>query len=103
MMLKELTWTYVIEAPSLAARQHGQKRVIEELFTIYTELAANPQNWKVFPPFYRDRLRDADGQKDEVVRTCVDLIASMTESQVIAMHHRLTGQTHTSGLDDILQ
>lgn len=103
MMLKELTWTYVIEAPSLAARQHGQKRVIEELFEIYTELAEDPDNWKVFPNFYRERLRDVHGQEDEVVRTCVDLIASMTESQAVAMHHRLTGQTHTSGLDDILQ
>jgi dGTPase len=102
LMLKELTWAYVIEAPSLAARQHGQKRVIEELFSIYSELAEGPDHWKVFPTFYRERLQEVCGQTDEAVRTCVDLIASMTESQAIAMHHRLTGQTHTSGLDDIL-
>jgi dGTP triphosphohydrolase len=47
-------------------------------------------------------LQEAQGQKSEAVRTCVDLIASMTESQAFAMHHRLTGQKHTSGLDDIL-
>jgi dGTPase len=103
IMLKELTWAYVIEAPSLAARQQGQKRVIEELFHIYTGLAMKPENWQVFPTFYRERLKDAQGQTDELVRTCVDLIAGMTESQAVAMHHRLTGQTHTSGLDDILQ
>jgi dGTPase len=102
-MLKELTWTYVIEAPSLAARQHGQKRVIAELFAIYTDLAMKSDNWLAFPTFYRERLTSAQGQTDELVRTCVDLIASMTESQAVAMHHRLTGQTHASGLDDILQ
>jgi dGTPase len=102
-MLKELTWTYVIEAPSLAARQHGQKRVIAELFAIYTDLAMKSDNWLAFPTFYRERLKSSQGQTDELVRTCVDLIASMTESQAVAIHHRLTGQTHVSGLDDILQ
>jgi dGTPase len=103
MMLKELTWTYVIEAPSLAARQQGQKRVIEELFSAYIDLAKNPGDWKVFPTFYREKLKEVQGNRDDEIRTCVDLIASMTESQAVAMHHRLTGQTHTSGLDDILQ
>jgi dGTPase len=102
-MLKELTWTYVIEAPSLAARQCGQKRVIEELFMTYTAMAQNSKDWLLFPAFYRERLEDASGRPEEIVRTCVDLIASMTESQAVAMHHRLTGQTHSSGLDDILQ
>ena len=102
-MLKELTWTYVIEAPSLAARQQGQKRVIEELFMIYSELALKSESWLAFPTFYRERLKAAKGQTDEVVSTCVDLIASMTESRAVAMHKRLTGQAHPSGLDDILQ
>lgn len=102
-MLKELTWTYVIEAPSLAARQQGQKRVIAELFSAYTALARSPDDWKVFPTFYREKLNEVHGNRDDETRTCVDLIASMTESQAVAMHHRLTGQTHTSGLDDILQ
>ncbi|MFZ0199387.1 MAG: dNTP triphosphohydrolase [Candidatus Sulfotelmatobacter sp.] len=102
-MLKELTWTYVIEAPSLAARQCGQNRIIEELFMTYRIMALDPKDWLVFPTFYRERLKDANGKPEEVVRTCVDLIASMTESQAVAMHHRLTGQKHSSGLDDILQ
>ena len=31
-MLKELTWHYVINAPSLATEQHGQRKVIRGLF-----------------------------------------------------------------------
>lgn len=101
-MLKELTWTYVIEAPSLAARQQGQTKVIKDLFSIYTDLTAQSRTWQVFPAFYRERLAEAQGAED-VVRTCVDLIASMTESQVVAMHRRLTGHDHTSTVDDIVQ
>jgi dGTPase len=101
-MLKELTWTYVIEAVSLAGRQQGQKRVIDELFAIFSQLSQNPRDWIAFPMFYRERLKAANGRAEHITRTCVDLIASMTESQAVAMHHRLTGQTHTSGLDDIL-
>lgn len=103
LMLKELTWTYVIEAASLAARQRGQERVIRELFTIFAESASDSKRWNIFPTFYRERLRDVKGQTDEEVRICVDLIASMTESQAIAMHHTLTGQTHPAGLENILQ
>jgi dGTPase len=101
-MLKELTWTYVIEAVSLAGRQHGQKRVITELFEIFSQLSTNARDWIAFSMFYRERLKAAHGRAEDITRTCVDLIASMTESQAVAMHHRFTGQTHTSGLDDIL-
>lgn len=101
-MLKELTWTYVIEAVSLAGRQHGQKRVIDELFAIFSQLSQSPKDWVAFPMFYRERLKAANSRAEDVTRICVDLIASMTESQAVAMHQRLTGQTHTSGLDDIL-
>ena len=101
-MLKEITWTYVIEASSLAAQQRGQNRIIEDLFNIYTESTASQTAWNIFPTYYRERLRDATGQA-EAIRICVDLIASMTESQAIAMHRRLTGQTHASGLDEILR
>ncbi len=48
-MLKELTWTYVIEAVSLAGRQQGQKRVIDELFAIFSQLSQNPRDWIAFP------------------------------------------------------
>src|SRR2546425_4941149 len=38
-MLKELTWTYVISAPSMAAHQHGQKCLIRELFATLHDAA----------------------------------------------------------------
>jgi dGTPase len=48
-MLKELVWTYVIEAPALATQQYGQRKIIRELFGIYRD-AAIDGNLKIFPP-----------------------------------------------------
>lgn len=101
-MLKELTWSYVIEAASLAAQQRGQRKVIKDLFEIYSDAAKSPAKWSIFPTFYRERLQNNQNVQGETARIPVDLIASMTESQAIAMHRRLTGQSHGSGLDDIL-
>ncbi len=103
MMLKELTWTYVIEASSLAAQQHGQNRIIQDLFNIYANATVSDSDRKVFPTYYRERLAEIGWQQSEAIRTCVDLIASMTESQAIAIHRRLTGQTHASGLEEIIR
>jgi dGTPase len=101
-MLKELTWTYVIEAASLAAQQHGQKKVIADLYDIYAHAVRSSQQTSIFPRFYRERIHKYQDDTNELLRIPVDLIASMTESQAIAMHRRLTGQSHSSGLEEIL-
>lgn len=101
MMLKELTWTYVIEAASLAAQQRGQAQVITDLYNIYSTAARSRKEWPMFPTFYRERLERSESQT-ETSRIPIDLIASMGESQAIAIHRRLTGQSHGSGLDEIV-
>ncbi len=101
-MLKELTWTYVIEGSSLAAQQHGQKKIIAELYKIYSDSALDPKNWAIFPMYYREKLQSNQDNLIELQRIPVDLIASMTENQAIAMYHRLTGGRADSGLHDIL-
>jgi dGTPase len=102
-MLKQLTWSYVIEAPSLATQQRGLKQKISELFRIYTEAAASPKEWKIFPVYYQERLKEAGGDGSELVRVCVDLIASMTENQVHKIFGRLTGSSSGTSLEDPLQ
>jgi len=102
MMLKELTWTYVIEASSLAAQQHGRERIVAELFDIYSKAVSNEKQWSIFPMFYREKLHAEKKNVQELKRVPVDLIAGMTESQAVAMYHRLTGRSHDSGLEEIL-
>jgi dGTPase len=88
-MLKELTWCYVIDRPSLAILQDGQRTVIHTLFTRYQEAVENHE-YRLFPPGYVERLEDAetDGAR---ARAVIDLIAGLTETAAIQIYQRLRG------------
>ncbi len=103
-MLKELVWTYVIEAPALATQQHGQRKIVRDLFNIYVEAAtakASSQR-NIFPEYYRERLQQCGDNEAKIRRTCVDLVAGLAENQAIALHGRLAGVHLGSGLEDLL-
>ena len=61
LMLKELTWTYVIQAPSLASQQHGQRKIIENLFSEYCTAALGDINKRVkkHPEYFLLTTRNA--------------------------------------------
>lgn len=93
MMLKELTWRFVIQNPALETQQYGQRRVIKELFHIFADAAVSrgsPKNLGIFPIDYQEQLTVA-GEEHERLRLILDFIASMTEQQAFVMHRRLTG------------
>jgi dGTPase len=105
-ILKELTWCYVINNPSLATQQYGQRKMITDLYNIYHELASDERSRYVFPAMTREQLEQLDKERGSakqrgVTRTIVDLIAGMTEKQVIQMHRRLTGVSLGSALDHV--
>jgi dGTPase len=102
-MLKELTWVYIIEAPSLISQQYGQRQVIKKLFAIYMDAASSQKHHSVFPLYYRQALEDAEQRDDKTTRrTVIDLIAGMTEEQALAVHNRLVGVSLGSGLEELL-
>lgn len=101
-MLKELVWTYVIEAPALASQQYGQRRIIRALFEIFADAASSARQRTIFPAYYRERLEQAGDDDIERRRICVDLLAGMTETQTINVHHRLTGSVLGAALEDLL-
>jgi dGTPase len=101
-MLKELTWIYVIEAPSLISQQFGQKQAIRKLFEIYSEASQDAKQRTLFPAYYREAIEEADNDEKRLKRTVVDLIAGMTEAQALAMHNRLVGVSVGSGLEEIV-
>lgn len=100
-MLKGLTWQYVIESRALITQRYGHKHLIASLFQSLCDAGASRSDRRVFPEFYRELLGDSPDDP-LVVRTTADLIASMTESQVVALHHRLTGVSLGGSLDPIL-
>lgn len=103
-MLRELTWCYVIENPSLALQQYAQRDVIRYLHEVFMhEATLRPS--KLLPPYYRERLdeiQNRGGGISPLKRMVADLIAGMTELQAVAVYQRLRGNVISSGLEKIL-
>ncbi len=92
-MLKQLTWFYVIDRPSLAIIQEGQRRVIRTLFESYND-AIERKQYRLFPPGYVERLEGAETDPAKV-RAVIDLIAGLTEAAAVQIYQRLCG--HSTG------
>jgi dGTPase len=104
-LLKQLTWFYVIEAPTLALQQHAQKKMIEYLFGVFKqEVGRSPSH--LLPPYYQERLREIPIEEPDrhraSKRLVADLIAGMTEAQVVAVYQRLNGIVVGSAFEKIL-
>lgn len=104
-ILKQLTWFYVIEAPSLAIQQFAQKKTIEFLFDVFLEEAGKTP-CHLLPPYYQERLRaipTAEPHRNRAAKRIVaDLVAGMTEAQAVALYHRLNGMVPGSAFEKIL-
>jgi len=96
-VLKELTWFYVINRPSLAVLQQGQRQVIIGLFAAYKDAVERDQ-LRLFPPFEQQRLRAARTEPARL-RVIVDYIASMTEERAVEIYRRMSGVSSGSLLD----
>jgi dGTPase len=108
-VLKDLTWCYIIERPSLAVIQHGHRKIIDSLYDMYSK-ALKGGDLSVFPAPFRERAADAKSDPDEESltidqeRVMIDLIAGMTESGATELYKQGLGVTqgslvrHTSGL-----
>jgi dGTPase len=90
-MLKQLTWFYVIDRPSLAIIQEGQRRIISTLFERYRD-GIEHQQYRLFPPGYVERLEAAETDPAKV-RAVIDLIAGLTEAAAVQIYQRLCGQS----------
>ncbi len=90
-LLKEVTHYYVISHPRLVSVREGQREMLRKLFEIYVEVLEKKRNPALLPQATRDRLRSSDGPP----RLAADLVASMTERQVIQSYQRFKGITPT--------
>ena len=89
-MLKELTWHYVILQNELATDQRGQRKVVERVFNDLRSAADDKKSWKLFPPFFKDELRGADGDRNKISRCVADYISSMTEKELLRTYRALS-------------
>lgn len=100
-ILKQITRDYIIGSPILAAQQHGQKRIITDLFEALLDYANGDTGYPTFLPVRLRYLRPMAGNSPS--RFVADCIASLSESEAIALHARLTGSVTGSVLDPIVR
>src|SRR5262249_20219672 len=94
-ILKQITRQYVITIPALAGQQRGQRKLLTELF----EDLLTPGSEKYLPKRIAHLLVAGHSR----ARRVADCIGGLTESETIALHHRLRGLEAGSVLDPILR
>jgi dGTPase len=98
LILKELTWFYVINRPALALIQEAQKEVIKRLFDTYDTAAAPGGRRELLPVPEREAV--ADNPPDPVrQRIICDFVAGLTELRALELHGLLTGSRQGTILD----
>jgi dGTPase len=101
--LKALVAVYVIRRPGLAVVQHGQERVVRDLFRWYFTASATGKSGdrRLFPPGAKERLDRSNGSPEERARTVIDLISGLTETTAVQLHNRLSGGWAGQTLDAV--
>jgi dGTPase len=99
--LKMLVVVYVIHRPGLTVVQHGQQRLIRELFDFYFAACAPDRNGNhhLLPPGAKERLEAGRHTSATRARVVVDLISGLTETAAVQLHQRLCGWGTGSALD----
>jgi dGTPase len=98
MILKELTWVYVINRPALALIQEAQKEVVQRLFETYFDASGPSGRRELLPLPEREAVADAPSTAVRKRIVC-DFIASMTELRTLELHGLLTGSRQGTILD----
>jgi dGTPase len=101
--LKALVAVYVIRRPGLAVVQHGQERVVRDLFRWYYTASAAGESGdrRLFPPGAKERLDRSEDSPEERARTVIDLISGLTETTAVQLHNRLSGGWAGQTLDAV--
>ena len=88
-LLKALTKHYVIQHPRVVSIRAGQRRMLETLYRIYVDVIGSKKHRDraLLPQAIQDRRDSGDSSQ----RLAADLLASMTERQVIQTYQRLMG------------
>lgn len=92
LMLKELTWHYVILNHELATIQHGQRQAVRTVFETMLKAAYDKCQWSLFPLEYREELDRAGKDRPALKRIVTDFVASMTEREIKSLYHSLRGR-----------
>jgi len=98
-ILKQITWDYIINNPSLAAQQKGQEHILR---TLYTNVFEDSQ--KAPAKYLPIRLQSLWApEATNAARFVADCLSSLTENEAMGLHARLHGISGGSVLDPIVR
>jgi dGTPase len=100
-VLEELAWFYVINDPSLATIQHGQRTIVKKLHDIYCDAVGDRKKRQIFPLGQRELIPLVSDEG--ACRLAIDFVAGLTEQMAYELHHRITGVSAGSILDAAAQ
>jgi len=95
-VLRDLLWLFVIEHPRMATYQHGQRRIVRDLFELHVT-AVEQGDVAIFPRDVQPELTPLiDGTQSAedravVLRLVADHIGRLTDDGAARLHRRLTG------------
>jgi dGTPase len=105
-VLRDLLWIFVIEHPRMATYQHGQRRVVAELFEIHADAVHRSRaDLSVFPRDLQPDLErllwatDTAAADVEVLRLVGDHVGQLTDDAAARLHRRLTGHVERGFAD----
>jgi dGTPase len=102
--LQRLVFDYVILNPRLATQQAGQLKIIDELYGYFRD-SLNKGRIDRLPLRFRDEaaeLGSENARSPRGSRLAVDIIATLTEPEAIALFKRVGGYDGGSVLDQII-
>lgn len=99
--LKRLMQFFVFNHPELTAQQFGQRRVIRELFRVFSEAADGESEMGIIPREWRELFLPGRKNVGSRRRLVADLVAGLSEPQALHHHQRLTGIAAGSVLDPL--
>ena len=102
--LQRLVWDYVILNPQLATQQAGQIKIIDELFAYFHDSLRQGRIDRL-PRYFRDDavvLGRKDARTSRGTRLAIDMVATLTEPEAIALFRRVSGYDGGSVLDQIV-
>lgn len=109
LLLRFMTEYYVFNHPTLVAQQEGHREIIGAVFeTLYEAAEPDSSKAKVIPPPFDEEIEainDQNGEREAErrrARVVADVIASMTEEQVVSLHNRISGESPGSIRDRII-
>jgi len=104
-LIRAILRVYVTSSPRLITQQHGQRRIVAELWELHVHPvrrwldSGKASGLSLFPKHREERMRDVnrdpdlehDERKAELLRLVADYLSGLSDAAAVTLHGRLLG------------